>query len=230
MSAVLSAGVDAVLGYWSAASLLRMRPGTGPRSHVSSPRRRRRQPTITFHHAQLQPDEVTEEQGIPTTTPARTLLDLAPLLPSAVLGRMVEAAPNRGASLAELLERHAGRAGVPKLQMVLKKPAPMTRSDLEATMLEAIENAALPFPEVNASVEGYEVDFLWREHRVIAELATYLTHGTPLAFERDRQRDRKLAIAGWTVARVTDEGGVEDLSRLLAASAARSPRRHAAVA
>lgn len=230
MAAVLAAGQGAALSHWSAASLWPMRPGRGPRSHVTAPRKRKRTGAITFHHAHLHEDEVTEEQGIPVTTPARTLLDLAPLLASPVLARMVEAAPHRGASLAELLERHAGRAGVPKLRRIVAEPMPLTRSDLEATVLEAMQYAGLPQPEVNASVDGYEVDFLWREHGVIAELDTYATHGSRLAFERDRERDRKLAIAGWRVVRITDEQAVEDITRLLAATAARSPHRRAQAA
>jgi hypothetical protein len=230
MAAVLAAGEGSVLSHWSAATLCRMRRGRGPRSHVTTPRRRRNQPRITFHQARLPEDEVTIEQGIPVTTPARTLLDLAPLLPSPTLARMIPAAPSGGATLVQLLERYARRPGLLKLRDALSMPGHMTRSDLEATTLDAIGSAGLPLPEVNVSVEGYEVDFLWREHRVIAELDTYETHGSPLAFERDRQRDRRLAIAGWTVARVTDEGGVEDLSRLLAASAARSPHRRARAA
>jgi very-short-patch-repair endonuclease len=84
---------------------------------------------------------------------------------------------------------------------------------------------------VNADVEGFEVDFAWPGHGVIAELDTYVTHGSPFAFERDRARDRKLAAAGWRVVRITDRGtdeALEDLSRLLAASEARSPSRRAA--
>jgi very-short-patch-repair endonuclease/predicted transcriptional regulator of viral defense system len=230
MAAVLAAGEGGVLSHWSAATLWRMRSGRGPRSHVTSPRQRRRAATITFHHAHLAPDEVTEEQSIPVTTPARTLLDLAPRLPSPTLARMVEAAPNRGASLAELVERHAGRAGVRKLSDALAKPGYMTRSDFEARVLEAIERAGLPRPQVNTVVEGYEVDLVWREHRVIAELDSYVTHGSRTAFERDRERDRRLAIAGWSVARITDDDGVEDLSRLLAATAARSRSRLAPAA
>lgn len=222
IAAVLAAGEGGVLSHWSAASLWRMRPGVGPRSHVTSPRQRRGTDTVTFHHARLPQDEVTEEQGIPCTTPARTLLDLAPLLPSPVLGRMVEAAPGRGTALAQLLERYPRKAGTGRLRKVLREPTPMTRSDFEALVLERIEKAGLPRPEVNVVVEGYEVDLVWREHRVIAELDTYVTHGTRAAFERDRQRDRKLAIAGWTVVRITDASGLDDLSRLLAASAARS--------
>jgi very-short-patch-repair endonuclease len=93
-----------------------------------------------------------------------------------------------------------------------------------------LQRAGLPRPQANVAVEGYEVDFLWTEQGVIAELDTYVTHGSHKAFERDRERDRKLAIAGWTVVRITDESGVDDLSRLLAASAARSRRRHAQAA
>jgi very-short-patch-repair endonuclease len=224
MAAVLVAGERAALSHWSAASLWRMRPGRGPRSHVTAPRKRKGNQTITFHYAHLLEDEVTTEQNIPVTTPARTLLDLAPLLPSPVLARMVESAPP--SNLAQLLSRHPQKPGVPKLKKIVATPQPMTRSDLEATLLEAMTKAGLPHPEVNLVIEGYEVDFLWREHRVIAELDSYVTHGSPAAFERDRERDRKLAIAGWHTVRITDGRGVEDLKRLLAASATRSPSHH----
>ncbi len=231
MAAVLAAGEGAALSYWSAATLCGMRQGVGPRSHVTSPRERRNSGGITFHCAHLADDEVTVEQGIPVTTPARTLLDLAPLLPSPTLARMIEAAPwSRGAPLAELLDRYPRRAGGEKLRVALAKPMPMTRSDFEAHVLDAIERAGLPRPQVNAVIEGYEVDFVWPEHGVIAELDTYATHGSRAAFQRDRQRDRRLA-PDWRVVRLTDqdtEAGIEDLSRLLAASAARSPRRRAA--
>jgi len=230
MAAVLHGGEGAVLSHWSAATLLRMRSGAGPRTHVTTPRKRRSSAAVTFHCAHLPPDEVTEDNGIPITTPARTLLDLAPLLPSPVLARMVEAAPDRGAHLAKLLERYPRRRGVPKLRTIMAEAQPMTRSDLEAKLLDAIARAGLPRPQVNVVVEGYEVDFAWREHALIAEVDTYMTHGSRIAFERDRERDRKLAIAGWTVVRITNENGVEDLRRLLDASAARAPRRLASAA
>ena len=197
MAAVLAGGSGAALSYWSAASLWQLRPGVGPRSHVTTPRHRLSHGKVTFHQSRLTPDEITTEQNIPCTTPARTLLDLAPLLPNPILGRMIEAAPNRGASLAELLERYGRRAGAGRLRAVLAKARPMTRSDFEALVLERIDRAGLPKPHVNTVVEGCEVDMCWPDRRVIAELDTYVTHGSRLAFERDRERDRKLAVAGW---------------------------------
>jgi len=229
MAAVLYGGGRAVLSHWSAATLWRMRNGTGPRTHVTTPSKRRSRRTVTFHCAPLADDEVTMENNIPVTTPARTLLDLAPSLPSPVLARMVAAAPTRGAHLAALLERYPHRRGAAKLAAALG-PMPFTRSDLEATVLDAIRRTRPPRPQVNVVIEGYEVDFVWPGHRVIAELDTYVTHGSRSAFERDRERDRKLAIAGWQVIRITDESGIEDLRRLLDATAARAPLRRASAA
>jgi hypothetical protein len=229
MAAVLAAGAGAALSHWSAATLLRMRNGRGPRSHVSSPKRRRAIDGVTFHYATLADDEVTVEDGIPVTTPARTAVDLAPSLPGPSLARMLDAVETRGAALAELVERYPRRAGVPKLRGLTA--VAWTRSDLEGWFLEAIERAGLPQPAVNANVGGHEVDFAWREHGVIAELDTYLTHGSRYAFEHDRERDRKLTAAGWRVVRLTEadrDGALRDLSRLLGASAARSPSRRAA--
>jgi very-short-patch-repair endonuclease len=231
MAAVLAAGEGAVLSHWSAASLWRLRQGRGPRSHVTCRRARRDRHGIAFHEAELAGDEVTVERGIPVTTAARTALDLAPSLPGSSLARMIAATQrSAGPSLAELLDRYPRRPGTPKLRAIIAGPIARTRSDLEAEWLERIERAGLPRPDVNIAVEGYEADFVWYEERVIAELDTYVTHGSPLAFERDRERDRKLTAAGWRVVRVTDrqtDDALGDLSRLLAASAARSPRRRA---
>jgi Transcriptional regulator, AbiEi antitoxin/Protein of unknown function (DUF559) len=224
MAAVLAAGEGGALSHWSAASLWRMRAGRGPRSHVTCPRKRRSNGRVAFHEAHLRPDEVSVEIGIPTTTPARTVLDLASLLPSHSLGRMIDAAgASGGPSLSHLLDRYPRRPGVPRLRRLIDQARPITRSDLEAEILEGMDRAGLPLPRVNISVEGYEVDFAWPAHGVIAELDTYVTHGSRHAFERDRERDRKLTAAGWRVVRLTDAAAPEafsDLRRLLAASAA----------
>ena len=47
------------------------------------------------------------------------------------------------------------------------------------------------------------VDFLWRDRRLIVETDGRATHGTPLAFERDRARDGTLVLAGYRVVRFT---------------------------
>jgi very-short-patch-repair endonuclease len=70
-------------------------------------------------------------------------------------------------------------------------------------MLELIVSAGLPRPEVNATVAGHEVDFLWRSQRLVLEVDGYAFHHTRAAFEADRRRDAQLQDAGHRVVRTT---------------------------
>ena len=72
-------------------------------------------------------------------------------------------------------------------------------------MLDLTHCFRLPTPEVNATIEGYEADFVWREHRLIVETDGWRAHGTRTAFERDRRRDADLLAAGWRVLRISYE-------------------------
>jgi very-short-patch-repair endonuclease len=81
--------------------------------------------------------------------------------------------------------------------------ATVTRSDLEEMFITLIDAAGIPRPEINAIVEGFEVDAVWRDVRLVVELDGRDTHGTAAAFESDRHRDRVLQVAGWRVVRIT---------------------------
>ena len=52
-------------------------------------------------------------------------------------------------------------------------------------------------------VAGYEVDFLWRDHKLVVEVDGFAYHATRTAFERDRARDATLQAAGYRVIRLT---------------------------
>jgi very-short-patch-repair endonuclease len=97
-----------------------------------------------------------------------------------------------------------------------------------------LDRRGLPRPVVGAIVEGYEVDFLWPEDKLIVETDGFAAHGTPGGFERDRVRDRRLLRAGFRTIRVTptaltyDEDAIAaDLEALLRRSrcSSKSPRR-----
>ncbi len=64
-----------------------------------------------------------------------------------------------------------------------------------------MRRAGLPAPEVNPIFEAFEVDFLWRSHRVNVEVDGWSFHSHPRALERDRVRDRRLQAAGVMVLR-----------------------------
>ncbi len=204
MAAVLAAGSGAVLSHQSAAALWGIRSDNRISIDVTSPRKLHRRSNLLPHCAVLPPDEVTIHEGIPTTTVPRTLLDLASVLPrQAVQRAMTEADVQRltdPLSLPDLIARHPRARGVTKLRDHLPT---ITRLELEHRFHAFLTAAVLPRPHFNTHIEGYEVDIAWPEQRLIAELDGYAAHGTREAFERDRQRDRHLLLAGWRVTRIT---------------------------
>ena len=213
MAAVLVAD-GAVLCRWSAAALGGMTT-TGPRDvDITVPRTLRARPDVAVHRAELPADERTTHHGIPVTTPARTLFDLAALLPPHRLERAATEAEIRRlgspTTLAVLLERYPRRAGNRAIRELLATRAigrNVTRQDLELRFLGFLDEAGLPRPQVNATVDlpgkPREVDGLWADRRLVVELDGFATHGTRAAFEDDRARDRALQAAGYRVVRIT---------------------------
>lgn len=216
MAAVLACGPGAVLSHRSAASLWELRPTSRSRVEVTTPGQTgRSRPRIQIHRSRrLGADDVTVTLGIPITTVARTLLDLAEVADRRGLERAVERAESLRifdlAALRDVLDRAEGRRGAPALRKVLAHydaAGELTRSELELRFLELCRAAAIPPPRVNALIElndsEPEVDFAWPEQRLIVETDGHETHGTRAAFERDRRRDQRLIRAGWRVVRFT---------------------------
>jgi very-short-patch-repair endonuclease len=83
------------------------------------------------------------------------------------------------------------------------QPAALTRSKAEEVLLDLVRRARLPAPEVNARLLHYEVDFLWRGARLVAEVDGAAYHDTVRAFVEDRRRDAELIAAGYRVVRFT---------------------------
>jgi very-short-patch-repair endonuclease len=172
-----------------------------------SPRRR---PGLRVHRSRrLAPEDVAVVRGIPVTSPARTLADLAEDASDRDLERAFDEATTRRlvttASISAAVVRLNGRHGTGRLRALQQRdtePA-FTRSEAEERLLALIRKADLPAPEVNALVARHTVDFLWRERRLIVEVDGYHFHSTRSAFERDRVRDAELIAAGFRVVRIT---------------------------
>ncbi len=214
-AAVLACGEGAVLSHFDAAALQDLTANRGAKIHVTSPSNADRAPDprrIALHRVgTLQPHEGTLVDGIPTTTPARTLLDLSAHLRPAALEDVVQRAIRLHRfdllGVRRCLGEHPRQPGAPRLKQLLQelteRDAAHTRSDLERRFLQLIADHDLPRPAANARVEGLEVDFLWKGPRVIAETDGYAFHASRAAFEADRLRDQRLAVAGYTVVRLT---------------------------
>lgn len=208
MAAVLSCGPGAVLSHQSAAALFGVVAHETkitlcvPRS--AHPRRR----DIRVHRVALPPTDTTLHEGVPCTTPTRTLIDLAAVLSESRLERAINDADKLGLLTAERLRSELeGRShlrGLPSLRRILDRDTfPLTDSELERRFLRLVASAGLPLPETGAHLNGYRVDFYWPELGLVVETDGLRYHRTAAQQARDRRRDQAHAAAGLTMLRFT---------------------------
>jgi len=178
----------------------------------------RPRPRIYVHEGRLPPDEVTTHDGILVTTPARILLDLAAVVSPQHLERAAtEAEIHRlgsPTSLAALVARYPTRTGTKTIRRLLNARDIGRNITKQLRFLAFLDAHRLARPRINATVDvppkPREVDCLWPDHRLIAELDGFAAHGTRTAFEEDRDRDRALLVSGYRVTRITWRQIAED--------------------
>ena len=186
--------------------------------HISTPSGSRgRQRGLILHRVRdLRPTERTARFGIPVTTPARTILDVAGLLDRAGLERVVARAERDGLvdrkSLTTLLRRFPGRPGTPVLREILVSaggPA-LIRSEAEDRFRALAREARLPPPHVNVRAGPYELDFFWPEEKLAVEIDGFRHHSSHPRFLGDRRKDSWLLARGITVLRLSWQQITED--------------------
>jgi very-short-patch-repair endonuclease len=210
IAAILAAGPGAVLSHRSAAALWAIRQTARTAVEITGPRACRRA-GIESHHELLAPDELTTHDGIPVTTPARTLFDLAAVLTPRQLSHALNEAELRRLTspipLDALIARHPRRKGTQALSRALElqrqQGETVIRSDFETAFLDFTDRHGLPRPKMNQPLGPYCLDALWPRERLVVELDSYAIHTTRQAFESDRARDRALTLAGYRVLRIT---------------------------
>jgi very-short-patch-repair endonuclease len=208
MAAVLACGDGAALSHRSAAHLIGIRLTSRPAIEVTRPRGSRSVGAgIQLHTSRrLGPIDLTVVDAIPCTTVARTLVDLAEVVPPYAVENAIDRAEQLG-----LFDLHAlhgamrGRHGARILTSLLAqyRGEARTKNDFEALFLRICRANGFPEPRVNVIVEGEERDFVWPARRLIVETDGRETHDTTRAFEEDRRKDQVAIAAGWTVLRFT---------------------------
>ena len=239
---MLACGPDALLSHRSAAQFWQILPRYAIAPEVTRPGYFRGPPGIATHRSQVADDERLIEDGIPVTSPFRTVFDLAAVLDRRGLERVLHEAEVRGlrdrVSLPMLLERYPGRRGTRVLRELLGSPEPVgiTRNDFEEALVALVDAHGLLRPRMNADLalrgRFFEIDALWEEQRLALELDSRGVHGTRKRFESDRQRDRILIAEGyrtmhitWRQLREEPEAIVADLELALG-QPGRSPHPH----
>ena len=207
LAAVLACGPGALLSHRAAGrrhALVRDR-----RVEVTARRGVKPKPGVVVHTTRLvHPDDATLVDGIPTTSVARTLVDLADVLSDRHLAGAVNEAEVRRVfdlrAVMRTLDRLPGRRGRARMLRVLAaytEPLPYSTTEAERRFLTLCERNGLPKPQ-RISVAGYELDFYWPDTRLAIEVDGGAFHRTRRAFHEDRRRDRRLAAEGIQVARV----------------------------
>jgi very-short-patch-repair endonuclease len=209
MAAVLACGPKAALSHSSAASLWEISVSSGRPIEVTVPNGVRcRQRGIAVHTAGLDPTEITRRHGIPVTSPASTLVDLA----TSFTRGQLEAAVNQAdrldlialGDLREALAQMARRPGLGVLKRTLdQRTFRLTDSELERRFLALVAAAGLPRPETGRYLSGFKVDFYWPELGLVVETDGLRYHRTPAQQARDRLRDQAHTAAGLTPLRFT---------------------------
>ncbi|MCW3010098.1 MAG: hypothetical protein JWO90_502 [Solirubrobacterales bacterium] len=219
LAATWSGGSDAKLCDLAAAHLHDLRSSSAARVDVLRPRRApwTPQPGVRAHiSTTLRPQDVVVVDGIPVTSIARTVVDLAARHPARlverVLDEMVALRVYDQMALDEQLRRPYVR-GTRQLGAILRAHVPgttATKLELEELLLGVCDAHGLPRPRCNDWVAGLEVDARWPRTPVVAELDSVRFHSSRAAFERDREKQNLLVAAGFVVLRFTWRQLTED--------------------
>jgi Protein of unknown function (DUF559) len=209
MAAVLACGEGSLLSHLSAAALYDASRWPLGEPHVIVPRRHRPVAGIVSYHCLgLDARDVTSRAGIPVTTVARMLVDLADIRTPHQLAYVInEAAFRRLFSLsATRRAMKNGRHGLGVLRRAIDlyhQGSAGTKSRYEDAFLLLTQLGGLPEPIVNTEHLGYEIDFRWAERRLVVEVDG--NHSRPKDARGDAARDRVLAAAGYTILRFPGE-------------------------
>jgi very-short-patch-repair endonuclease len=219
-AAVLAGGPGGVLSHRACAVLCRLPFFAHDRIEITVPGHRGRLPTLHVHRSRLDPADVTLRRGIPCTTPARLLLDLAEILTPDELDRTMDEAIRLRlydpVAVDAVVARSPGRRGLKALARARERIHPnsgKTRSELERLALRMLDDHGVPRPDANVWRQGYRVDLLWHGPRVVVELDSYEFHRTPATFRNDHARDNDLLDAGYRVRRFTWPDVCDDPAR-----------------
>jgi very-short-patch-repair endonuclease len=233
LAAVKACGPGALLSHRAAAQLWGFLDPADrlPEVIVTGPGTRMVPGLVVHRTTVLEPRDTLRHRGIPVTTPARTLLDLAAVAPFRELRQAVRRAQGRRRvaipQLIEAIDRLGPRRGSRRLAKVIATGAAPTNTVLEDIVLDLLLGAGIAHPNVNRPlvIAGRRVvpDFRWPERRLVVEADGGAWHDQKIAREDDAERQALLEAHGERVIRVTWHQSIarrpETIRRILAAGA-----------
>jgi very-short-patch-repair endonuclease len=157
----------------------------------------------------LEPQDLTKRWGIPVTSAARAILDMAETRTLPQLERLIADAEVAEAVTEAQLHDVANRAGrrraATRLRQAINGSNGMTLSEAERILRRLLREADLPQPSTNYPIGPYKADFCWPHHKLVVEFDSFTHHGHRKAFHHDRRRNAVLTAQGWSVMQITAE-------------------------
>lgn len=212
-AAVLACGAGASLSHWAAGAWLQLVEWDERTPDVTvSGDGGRKIGGIRVHRTRgLDRRDIWTRESIRVTSPARTALDLAAQMSHRALRRMLRQAQAEGrlsvGQLHEVHRRANGHPGATPLLAVISDGPTPTRSVAEDLLLDLLDEAGLPRPEVNPPLQlgGAMLmpDLLWRGHKLVVEIDGARFHAGRLAREDDARKQAILEAHGYRVLRVS---------------------------
>jgi hypothetical protein len=219
LAAVRACGDGALLNGRAAAHLYGLTKGSAPPPTVMTPTQRRVPGILTSRSRRMDPKDGTTYRGIPITTVARTLVDLAAVLSADDLARACHEAGVKYRTTPRhvdaVLTRRPRTRGAAALRSILHGDTRVTLSKLEKAFVSLLIQHGLELPQTNRVRDGRRVDCHWPEQRVTVELLSYQFHNSRYSFEQDHRRAREARARGDEFRSYTYEDVFEDPSAML---------------
>lgn len=208
-AALLACGDGAALCHDSAMMLWSMWKRWELPIHVTVPGDRRPKGIRVHRLRGLTDRDLRTHRGLRVSSPARTLLDMAPRMDNRSLKRRVNEARRAEiltlADIADVVARFSRHPGAKRLRPLLEIKGGPTRSEWEDEFPAFCKQYGLPEPVMSTWVAGSEADALFPEEKIVIELDSWEFHKDKEAFETDRNKDFDRQLAGYAPIRITWE-------------------------
>jgi very-short-patch-repair endonuclease len=150
------------------------------------------------------PSDVVERNGLRVTTLPLTVVEAAARRGGGA--KLMDSALQRHVELPQLWRAHLrnkGRHGSPAARRLLQVASDRARSEAERLLLKLLRDNGITGWNANYPVGGYKVDVGFPRQKVAIETDGWAFHSSQEDFQKDRERQNKIALLGWQVLRFT---------------------------
>jgi Protein of unknown function (DUF559)/Transcriptional regulator, AbiEi antitoxin len=197
-SAAIVHGID-LIGSLGGPASLTVGAGSGRRGNTG----------IRLYTTPLPAEHITETLGLPVTTVARTVIDLARTLAFAEGVAAADSAIRKQITskreLSAVLAASPQRNGIRRARRVVEFADGRAESALESIARVAFDDCGLPEPALQVWIPGPKgdaigrVDFCWEQYKTIAEVDGAMKYEVPARAKAQLRRDKRLREAGYQI-------------------------------